>query len=86
MRGEFITIENAKKIQNSNSSNKKNDNLLNANVKLVDENSKLRLENDMYRLKMSKARKELIKMQSDKSLSIKHIEIIIEMLDDINAK
>ncbi len=65
MRGEFLSLETAKKIHNAKTDKQIDTNILEANIKLVDENKILKKDNELLNNKLIKIKKTLKKHKND---------------------
>lgn len=67
MKGEFLSLDTAKKLQHQRNEKKIDKNMLEANIRLVDENKWLKNDNEILNRRINKA----IKYIEDKSIEYK---------------
>ena len=65
MKGEFLSLETAKKIHNTKTEKQIDKNLLEANIKLVDENKMLKRDNELLNNTLIEIKKLLRKHKKD---------------------
>lgn len=65
MKGEFLSLETAKKIHNTKTEKPIDKNLLEANIKLVDENKMLKRDNELLNNTLIEIKKLLRKHKND---------------------